>query len=129
MNTERDKAVAIVSRVAEQRKRWGKHSGFAEYTEDDVLDALLFIHGAGLLDFEGDYAQAKEDMTASNRAKGAAEARAKKYKGQLDALQEQLGVMVIALEDAEGEISDLKAELATAQEERDIYHEELLSEA
>ena len=91
------KAAEICTHVAESRKRWGRHAGFGEYTPETVLDALLAIHEAGLFELEGE----KDARIASNRAKGAAEARAKKYKDQLDEKTKELRDALRALESME----------------------------
>lgn len=98
---DRAKALVIVTDVAAARKRWGRHSGFGEYPEAEVLDALLFIAEEGLLDFTTSAAELKIALTASNRAKGAAESRAIKYKSLLDVANKNLKATVLALEDAE----------------------------
>jgi len=97
-----EKAKEILNQVAADRVRWGRHGGFNMYSELDVLDALVFIHSEGYLDVDPEVAlDMKSQMTASNRAKGAAEARERKYKGQLDHANEQIRALVIALEEAE----------------------------
>jgi len=97
-----EKAKEILDQVAADRIRWGKHGGFNMYSDNDVLDALVYIHSEGFLQIDGDEAlDMKSQLTASNRAKGAAEARERKYKGQLDHANEQIRALVIALEEAE----------------------------
>lgn len=108
-----DKAKRIVARVIEQRQRWGKNAGFAEYSEADVLDALVAIADAGFLEFTG---EEHDKIVASNRAKGAAEARATKYKNQLDHANEQIRALTIALEESEDESCQLRRQLEESLE-------------
>lgn len=105
------KAKEIVEEVIALRKRWGRHAGFGAYSSQDVLDALHTIGEAGLLEHKlGE--NLKEAITAANRAKGAAEARAKNYKNQLDHANEQIRALTYALEDAENDKLTLREQLA-----------------
>jgi hypothetical protein len=103
-----EEARKIVKRVAEQRKRWGKQAGMGEFSEYEILEALKEIDDAGILDAPP---FSKEEITKQNRAKGAAEARAKKYKGLLDAANVNIKDLTEALEDAENEIQTLRTQL------------------
>ena len=80
---ELDKARKICMDVAAEAARWGKHAGFASYHEDEVREALVTCHESGLFELEGE----KEARVKANRAKGAAEARAKRSLGELDNLR------------------------------------------
>ncbi len=94
-------AKQILQTVASHRDQWGKHSGWAEYSDQDVLDALLYIHKEGFLDISLEDRDLKSQLTAANRAKGAAEARSTKDKRRLDHANEQIEALVIALEESE----------------------------
>ena len=110
------KAQEIVSNVIQARARWGKHAGFDVYSDQEVLDALVVIGNAGFLEAElGE--NLREALTAANRAKGAAEARESKYKGQLAHAHEQIAVLTEALEEAEDTIHTLEVRL---QESLDV---------
>jgi 5-methylcytosine-specific restriction endonuclease McrBC regulatory subunit McrC len=90
-------AKKICEEVGAERKRWGRHAGSAGYREDEVLDALMTVHEEGLFDSKVD----KDALTKANRTKGAAEARAKRYKNQLDDANTKIEMLTKALEDAE----------------------------
>ena len=81
-----ERAKQICNDVAAQRKRWGKHAGFHPHSKASVLDALVLISEQGLFDREDQH----DDLVLANRQKGMAEARATKYKKELDELKEQL---------------------------------------
>ncbi|MHC4371672.1 MAG: hypothetical protein ACYSW8_28995 [Planctomycetota bacterium] len=93
-------AKQICTEVGAERKRWGRHAGAGQWRSEDLLDALMCVYEAGLFDSKID----KDALTKANRAKGAAEARAKRYKGQLDDLNVQYAELVIKLEEAEAQI-------------------------
>lgn len=95
--TELERARQICESVAAQRARWGRHAGFGEYTADEVLDALMALYEAGGLE-EG---ISRDELSKANRAKGAAEARAKRYKAQLDDANKNVVILTKALEEAE----------------------------
>lgn len=84
MTTE--EAKRICKELAEHKKRWGKLAGNAGISEAKIRAALVMLYDAGQFDIEND----KVDVVAANRAKGAAEARAKKYKNQLDEANEKI---------------------------------------
>ena len=81
-----EKAKLICNDVAAQRKRWGKHAGFHPHSKAAVLDALVLISEQGLFDREDQH----DDLVLANRQKGMAEARATKYKRELDELKKEL---------------------------------------
>ena len=81
-----EKAAAICAEVASHRARWGKHGGFGSYSSDDVLDALVDAHAAGLFDLSGE----KEARVKANRRAAAAEARATKAQKRIDYLEKEL---------------------------------------
>lgn len=93
----------MIQGVVNDRIRWGKHGGFNQYSKQEVLDALVHLHESGVfvgienLD-EGE--NLKAQLTASNRAKGAAEARAIKYKALLDTANTRIEELTIALEES-----------------------------
>lgn len=81
-----ERAKEICNEVAAQRKRWGRHAGFHPHSDWEVLDALVLISEEGLFDREDQH----DDLVLANRQKGMAEARATKYKKELDELKKQL---------------------------------------
>lgn len=103
-----DKAREICAAVASNRARWGRHAGFGSYSEAEVLDALVEIHEEGYLD---SIDNPRKALSAANRAKGAAEAREQKYKGQLEFANEQIRALTIALEESEEETEQLQVRL------------------
>jgi hypothetical protein len=80
------KAAQICREVAEESKRWGKHAGFAGYHEEDVREAIIEIHKAGLFDLEGE----RELRIAARKELGAAKARAARAQNIVDDLRKQL---------------------------------------
>ena len=80
------KAKEVCAELAELKKRWGRHAGNGQYSDATIREALLCCHEAGLFDIDEKHA----DVVLANRQKGAAEARATKYKNELDAAQEKL---------------------------------------
>lgn len=95
------KAKTICADVAEQSARWGKHAGFCQYHLNEIQEALIVMHSAGLFELEGEH----EQRVAANRAKGAAEARAKR---SLDK-QKELERKVKSLEKKVKELSEKEA--------------------
>lgn len=90
-----EKAALICKTIAEDRTRWGRHAGFTSYAQHEVLDALVAIHDAGLFESVGKH----EEVVLANRQRAAAEARASKYKKQLDelkAVNESISAQVVA---------------------------------
>lgn len=77
---ELSEAKAVCAELAELKKRWGRHAGNGPYNDATVRKALLVVYEAGLFDIEDNHA----DIVLANRQKGAAEARATKYKADLD---------------------------------------------
>lgn len=100
MSTELEKAAAICKQVAEDRARWGKHGGFNMYSEQQVLDALVALGQHDVFD----QADERAARIAANRAKGAAEARAVKFKHKMQTLEAKLEL-------ANETIQELKNEL------------------
>ena len=107
------KAIDICRGAADDRKRWGRHASFTVHTETQIMDALVCINDSGLLEMGGE----KEARIAANRAKGMAEARAIKYKNQLDSCKDRIKELTIALEEEQyaraallDELNDLKGE-------------------
>lgn len=92
-----EKAAKICADVAEDRKRWGRNAGFANYHQSDVLDAMVAVHEAGLFDEIGKH----EELVLANRQKGAAEARATRAQHKVEALQDEL-------ERTQKQLADLK---------------------
>jgi hypothetical protein len=82
------KAKAIAKDVAAERKRWGKLGGFGAYHADDVLDALVELHDAGVL--EKDATELSKALTKSNRQKAAALAREQGAKKEAANLREMV---------------------------------------
>ena len=91
-----EEAKGICKELAEHKIRWGRLAGNANIPEAKIRAALILLYEQGLFDVEND----RIDVVAANRAKGAAEARAKKYKNQLDEANKRIEELVIALEDA-----------------------------
>ena len=81
-----DKAKQICYDMADMRARWGKHASFNPHSKADVLDALVVIAHEGLFDREDNH----DDLVKANRQKGMAEARATKYKKEVDELKKEL---------------------------------------
>ena len=79
-----NKAARICSDVAENYARWGKHAGFGDFSQREVMDALILLHNEGVFSYPDEH----EARVLANRQKAAAEARAIKYKGQLDELHD-----------------------------------------
>lgn len=101
--TDLDKAAEICAQVAADRIRWGKHGGFNQYSEEQVADALVALHNADVFGMQGE----KEERIKANRAKGAAEARAVKFKLRASTLESKLEV-------ANERIAELEKELENA---------------
>lgn len=78
-----EKAKHICAELAAHKKRWGRHSGNAGIPEAEIREALILLADKGMFDHD----DARIDVVAANRAKGAAEARATKYKKELDELK------------------------------------------
>ena len=102
-------AKKIVAHVAAQRKRWGLLSGFGEYSQEEVLDALMAIHNANILDIDGD--DLREQVTKANRAKGAAVSRELRQKQISDELR--------------AEVNDLRKDNAEMLAQIDALEEDL----
>lgn len=98
------KAQKLCHDVAEDRRRWGRHGGFNNYSKDEVLDALVVINDMGYFEL-GDE---RDQRVAANRARGAAEARAHKYKAQLDDANNNILELTKALEAAEKRIENMQ---------------------
>jgi len=97
-----ERARTILKAVAEQREQWGRHSGFGEYAEHDVLDALVFIHLGGYLDMDNTtVAGLKEEKTKARRQTAAANARAVKFQARAETAEQQVNVLQEALDEAE----------------------------
>lgn len=94
--SELDKARAICESVAKQRARWGRHAGFGDFTPEELLDAVMALYEAGGLEA----GISRDELSKANRAKGAAEARAKRYKAQLDDANKNIVILTKALEEA-----------------------------
>ena len=101
---ELERAKDICRDLAEHKKRWGRHAGNGEYTDETVREALLSCYEYGLFDASVD----KDAVTLANRQKGAAEARATRYKAQLDDAHKRIEELTIALEDAEKKVESKK---------------------
>ena len=96
------KAKQICAETAAHRIRWGRHAGVPPSVNDtQLLDALVALHDSGVLSLEPEQDDLRSDLILSNRQKGMAEARAKKYKGQLDAANKRIKELTIALDDCE----------------------------
>lgn len=95
-----NRAREICRQVAADRVRWGRHGGFNMYSEQQVLDALVELHDADIFDAQ-DY---KEELTKSNRAKGAAEARAVKFKHKMQTLEAKLEAAQERIQELENEL-------------------------
>lgn len=125
------KAKEIIKAIAANRLRWGRHAGLpGDYSLDQVWDALIILNESGVLEHEVDVDDLREQMTAANRARGAAEAREKKYKGQLDNANDRIKELTIALEDeqyARSELNDklhaLEIEYAVVEGKLSLYEE------
>ena len=98
MNAE--EAKGICKELAEHKKRWGRLSGNARIPEAKIRDALITLYEKGMFDIDDD----RVDVVAANRAKGAAEARAKKYKNQLDEANARIQELEKALEDTKKDV-------------------------
>lgn len=110
-----DKARKILVEVAEQRKRWGKHSGFGAYSADDALDALLFVYEGGFLDHDDETVQRlREEKNKANRQTAAANARATRFQSLCDSKDDRIKELVLALEDAETITANLRMQLSEA---------------
>jgi hypothetical protein len=101
---ELDKAAEICQYVAEQRARWGRHSGFGQYSDAQVLDALLALADADLFSLQGE----KELRIKANRRAGAAEAREKKSKARIAELESTLDELDGALKAAEADLKEYR---------------------
>lgn len=89
-----DKAKQICHDIAAGRIRWGKQAGFHPHSKASILDALVLIDQEGLFDREDQH----DDLVLANRQKGMAEARATKYKKELDELKKELQALEKAQE-------------------------------
>lgn len=98
------KAKQLCHDVAEDRKRWGRHGGFNNYSKDEILEALIVIDEMGYFEL-GDE---RDQRVSANRARGAAEARAFKYKAQLDDANNNILELTKALEAAEKRIENMQ---------------------
>ena len=96
------KAKEIVSETAKHRARWGRHAGIPpQFSDEQVLDALVSLQESGLLEVEDNVDELRSQLATANRQRGAAEARAKKYKNQLDNANRNIKDLTLALEDCE----------------------------
>lgn len=93
-----EQAASICKDVALERIRWGRHAGRAGHRQEDVLDALVAAHEAGLFDSVGE----KEARVKANRQKAAAEARATKAQNKVEELQEQVEKLKAQLAESKG---------------------------
>ncbi len=99
MNRQLGQAQQICDHVAKQRKRWGRHAGFGDFSQEQVLDALVALHEEGMFE------QLDEalDVAAANRRAGAAEARESKTRKRLENVEAQLTAALARIEELEGE--------------------------
>jgi hypothetical protein len=77
MSDELDKALALLKEIAAHGERWGKHGTIKDFSQIDVMDALIAASKAGC--FDGSATQLKADLTLARRQLAAANARLAKY--------------------------------------------------
>lgn len=110
-----DKAREVLETIAHQRKQWGKHAGFGPYAEGDCLDALVYIHEAGFLDQDEETVRKlREEKNKANRQTAAANARATKFQNLCDTKDARIKELVVALEESENVIANLRMQLSEA---------------
>lgn len=120
---ELDKAAEVCQYVAEQRARWGRHSGFGQYSDAQVLDALLALADADLFSLQGE----KELRIKANRRAGAAEAREKKSKARIAELEATHKELLGELRASESKVRELEADLEEYRK-LEVMHEAALAE-
>jgi chromosome segregation ATPase len=107
--------------VAAHRARWGRMGDGlpSSVRDDELLDALVAIATAGVLDF--DVKELQEKNVLANRQKGAAEARATKYINQVKDRDARIEELVEALEEAQNTVDEQAVRINTLQAKLDIY--------
>lgn len=110
------KAAKMCADVAENYARWGKHAGFGDHSAADVLEAMRLLHNEGVFTYPDEH----EARVLANRQKAAAEARATKYKAQLDEAKAELDALRQEFEDYKQEIRE-KVEAVDAPKKGGIF--------
>ena len=114
---DEQRARTIISSIAAQVKRWGKHAGFTEFRQEEVLEAIAFVDELGYFEL----GEERELRIKANRGKAAAEARATKYQKELETLRAIKKNFESTLET----LDDIQTALSQAESERDTALDEL----
>lgn len=113
-----DRAREVVAEVIDMRKKWGIQVSSRDFSQDDLLDALMVLQAEGV-------ETANALVAKANRQQGAYKAQLAKAEKAKERLRETIAEMQTSIDGQASALADMSKQLKSEQARHDATKAEL----